>query len=138
MPLGPEAPTPEGIEDWLVDPVRTCRECGCTDDHACDGGCSWVADDLCSACARAGVLDVVGRMNTVMLGVKYFVNLEPVQDLIDNIERTHAIGPFMDPTAYRDGLDNLRWQTEVLRAVAEFQKALKPIGEMIERAKARD
>jgi ParB family chromosome partitioning protein len=38
--------------------VRTCRECGCTDDEACEGGCSWVEDpegigDLCSAFADA-------------------------------------------------------------------------------------
>jgi hypothetical protein len=30
----------------------TCRVCGCTDDHACPEGCSWVDRDhtLCSAC----------------------------------------------------------------------------------------
>lgn len=33
-----------------------CRECGCDDDHACvDPGtgaaCTWVEEDLCSACA---------------------------------------------------------------------------------------
>lgn len=27
-----------------------CRVCGCTDETACFGGCSWVAPDLCSAC----------------------------------------------------------------------------------------
>ncbi len=32
--------------------VRTCRECGCTDERACPGGCSWVEEDLCSACAK--------------------------------------------------------------------------------------
>jgi hypothetical protein len=39
---------------------RTCRGCGCTDDHACLGGCWWVDLDLvgiaggplCSTCAR--------------------------------------------------------------------------------------
>lgn len=30
--------------------LPTCRNCGCTDDYACDGGCSWVEPDLCSAC----------------------------------------------------------------------------------------
>ena len=35
--------------------VPTCRICGCTEDHACEGGCSWVSDpegigDLCSKC----------------------------------------------------------------------------------------
>jgi len=35
-------------------PVRRCRVCGCTDDHACPGGCFWVAPDLCSRCADGG------------------------------------------------------------------------------------
>lgn len=30
---------------------RTCRVCGCTEDNACEGGCSWVEEDLCSSCA---------------------------------------------------------------------------------------
>jgi hypothetical protein len=32
---------------------QSCRVCGCTNDHACDGGCHWVAADLCSRCAEA-------------------------------------------------------------------------------------
>ncbi len=32
--------------------LRRCRACGCTEDCACDGGCWWVADDLCSTCAK--------------------------------------------------------------------------------------
>lgn len=35
-------------------PVRKCRQCGCTDDRACEGGCTWVEADLCSACAGTG------------------------------------------------------------------------------------
>lgn len=34
-----------GEEDW------TCALCGCTNDHACDGGCYWIYPKLCSACA---------------------------------------------------------------------------------------
>lgn len=30
--------------------VRTCRECGCTDNRACDPACYWVDLDLCSRC----------------------------------------------------------------------------------------
>ena len=30
--------------------MPSCRICGCTDDHACPGGCHWVEPDLCSAC----------------------------------------------------------------------------------------
>lgn len=29
---------------------RRCRVCGCTENHACTGGCCWMAWDLCSAC----------------------------------------------------------------------------------------
>lgn len=32
---------------------RTCRICGCIEDNACEGGCSWVEEDLCSACVDA-------------------------------------------------------------------------------------
>jgi len=35
--------------------VDYCRECGCTDDRACEGGCHWVEPDLCSQCAGVGV-----------------------------------------------------------------------------------
>ncbi len=31
--------------------VKACLRCGCTEDRACTGGCSWVAETLiCSAC----------------------------------------------------------------------------------------
>lgn len=38
--------------------LRYCRGCGCTDSHACPGGCSWVLLDIemptgiCSRCAE--------------------------------------------------------------------------------------
>lgn len=31
--------------------ASACRECGCTDNVACPGGCWWVEPDLCSTCA---------------------------------------------------------------------------------------
>jgi hypothetical protein len=33
-------------------PAQRCRVCGCTENRACPGGCFWVEDDLCSACAE--------------------------------------------------------------------------------------
>ena len=30
--------------------AAVCRVCGCTDEYGCDGGCSWVEENLCSAC----------------------------------------------------------------------------------------
>ena len=46
----------------VPDPVRTCRLCGCTSDAACPGGCSWVAEDLCSRCVE----DLLRRVLTVL------------------------------------------------------------------------
>jgi len=40
------------LEQAGVEPARTCRVCDCTEDAPCPGGCSWVEEDLCSACAR--------------------------------------------------------------------------------------
>ena len=63
--------------EFEPDDVSTCRVCGCTDERACAGGCSWVEDpqllgDLCSSClplARA-----------VMDGVR--AELRPVVDAL--------------------------------------------------------
>lgn len=47
----------EGIEMSEIEIVsddqnetQKCRICGCDQDHACKGGCSWVEPDLCSQC----------------------------------------------------------------------------------------
>lgn len=45
-----------------ANPISTCRVCGCTDDHACEGGCWWVEADLCSTCAAAMVAGPVMEM----------------------------------------------------------------------------
>ncbi|MEG0854567.1 MAG: AAA family ATPase [Angelakisella sp.] len=46
---------PKGTTFTIVDPkdrtVKKCRVCGCTNDHACPGGCYWVETNLCSRCA---------------------------------------------------------------------------------------
>ncbi len=38
--------------EWIVpeDGAQSCKVCGCTQNNACDGGCSWVRPDLCSSC----------------------------------------------------------------------------------------
>jgi hypothetical protein len=42
------------IAAWFTwHPRGVCTECGCTDDHACEGGCTWVDErhTLCSRCS---------------------------------------------------------------------------------------
>ncbi len=47
----PYLPVPGVVED----DVARCQRCGCTEDHACNGGCHWIPNaqliDLCSRCA---------------------------------------------------------------------------------------
>ncbi len=33
-----------------------CRICGCTENHACAGGCYWVEPDVCSECQPMALL----------------------------------------------------------------------------------
>ena len=44
-------------EVWPAPSSPECRECGCTDDHACDPPCSWAEPDLCSACVLQAAVD---------------------------------------------------------------------------------
>lgn len=38
-----------------------CRECGCTEHDACDGGCAWADESLCTSCvARVDHGEMVG------------------------------------------------------------------------------
>lgn len=43
-------------DEWKpaeVQVARECRICHCTDDNACDDGCTWVDENLCSSCTDA-------------------------------------------------------------------------------------
>ncbi len=44
--------------DWLLrklQPVPTCRGCGCVEDSACKDCCYWVEPNLCSTCQAQGL-----------------------------------------------------------------------------------
>lgn len=59
LPEGPGCANPFCDKCWEdaeeLDDGGTCSGCGCTDDHACEGGCVWVTPTLCSQCARKQV-----------------------------------------------------------------------------------
>jgi hypothetical protein len=58
---------------------RRCRLCGCTTERACEGGCSWVAPDLCSSCAGMSIGD---------LGE----DLDELSSYEDEVEDSHVLG----------------------------------------------
>jgi hypothetical protein len=39
-------------EEEQAEEEQKCRVCGCTQYNACEGGCYWVKEDLCSKCAE--------------------------------------------------------------------------------------
>jgi hypothetical protein len=58
--------------------VRTCRECGCTDDRACRGGCFWVEKDLCSRCFKPAVgqrVQIIYDPRPVFEGARYLARI---------------------------------------------------------------
>ena len=53
---GSQLVTTERGGRYCLDCIKTveiCRRCGCTDEVACPGGCSWAEKGLCSTCAAA-------------------------------------------------------------------------------------
>ena len=60
---------PEKLPLPPVDGER-CWICGCTDDHACEEGCSWIDGDLCSRCVLLAKTTLAGRsrMPSVPIG----------------------------------------------------------------------
>lgn len=50
---------------------------------------------------------------------------EPIAEMIQAIDHLHAIAPILDPTAYRDGMNNLEAQTKLLRALLRVQAVVR-------------
>ena len=44
----------QGLFNVADEALRVCRVCGCSEFNACEGGCYWVEEDLCSACVGKG------------------------------------------------------------------------------------
>jgi len=57
-------------QEWSIRPDATqrCRICGCNHDRACQGGCYWVEEDLCSACFESPVLSGMDRTTSGAIG----------------------------------------------------------------------
>lgn len=65
----------EGI-DVVVEIIRTCTICGCTDDLACLGGCAWVNedDDLCTTCDSPSSRDRIQHAKAELRTSKNFAH----------------------------------------------------------------
>lgn len=72
-----------------------CRMCGCTDSHACPGGCFWVEADLCSVCAEMMAFErkALGRLalagQLALLGVLLCLALVALANAVRHV------GPYL-------------------------------------------
>jgi hypothetical protein len=63
-----------------------CWQCGCTDDHACEGGCYWIEPDLCSACAKTdGVPDPLPEWRVRQLLIEQGDRLSELEEAYDDL-----------------------------------------------------
>lgn len=97
-----------------------CRVCGCTDNAACRGGCSWVEIDLCSACAfavdgetldafRAALLTMMSDWSESYWAAGWMSGLEEM--LHDRGGRWEIMGRAVGwPNGYEDG-PGFAWMT---------------------------
>jgi ParB/RepB/Spo0J family partition protein len=68
-PIAPGAGKPSEVREGTTQPERDqaaeCRVCRCTEDNACEGGCSWTShtaqpgEELCSSCA--GIMQMIAE-----------------------------------------------------------------------------
>lgn len=57
----------EGSDDDRTKGIKlVCKQCGCTDDRACPGGCAWYSKDppLCTACYVANAMAPADAMRS--------------------------------------------------------------------------
>lgn len=80
-----------------------CRVCGCTDERACEGGCSWVEPDLCSQCQLRIFEDLMRRLQPmtlelppvaafcligqIQLACRHPDNLGPMREIVEELAR---------------------------------------------------
>lgn len=81
---------------------RTCRVCGCWELHACDGGCWWAGEDICSSCAKYGPPPSAEQLGNVT-----FATEDGAPAPIRGLELKGLVFddfPFDDPSDYALGL----------------------------------
>lgn len=66
-----------------------------------------------------------------------FIPVEDVRELLNVVSQSHAIGPLIDPTKYRDGgMDNLEEQKVLAEGFLAFRTAIEKVRQLgLERQK---
>ena len=72
----------------------------------------------------AGGHEYKADMDKAVLFCQVLITL-PVEKMANHLEHVHAVAPILDPTAYRNGMDNLEQQAAVVRALGAALRELR-------------
>ena len=73
------------------------------------------------------ILRVRTRLEVLARGARDMLTLEELDDFIRTCERADTIGPFLDPTAWMKGHDQMKVMVEHARALRTFRKAIETV-----------
>lgn len=112
---------------------RSCRECGCTTDRSCPGGCSWIGPDLCSACGELADFERGSMDDLRSAGFDQPVVCErPRNEWSWDIQRAEVavVEPTVAPNPDEVGLDPVRFdETHPAMVLDDLHRALVPDAE---------
>jgi hypothetical protein len=77
---------------------------------------------------------VIAMAQATLIAELLVMNAAEFRAALDHVEDTHALGPILDPTAYRNGLRNL---DEAAGLLAPLCAAASRVAPVIEKARAR-
>lgn len=73
-------------------------------------------------------LEIYKKIGAIVVAMND-IGIEDLVKMTQEISRDETIGPFIDPTAWRDGkFEDARMVKTVVRAIVDFKKAVNGIG----------
>lgn len=73
---------------------------------------------------EAGGHEYKSDMDKAVLFCQVLVSI-PVEKMANHLAHVHAVAPILDPTAYRNGMENLEQQAAVVRALRAALRELR-------------
>lgn len=84
----------------------------------------------------AGAVEYKADMDRAVIALQFLAGL-PVDKMAHHLQHVHSVAPFLDPTAYLRGMDNLEEQQAVVRAVQAAIRELRKAPRLWELFQAR-
>lgn len=77
---------------------------------------------------ESGEEEYVAEMSQLVMICRLVLRID-FAGLENTISKAHTVGPILDPTAYRDGMRNLKDQEQIVRAAKRFREDIEKVVE---------